>query len=256
MMIAMKPHVLLVTAILSLPALPASAAEPVERLEIVDKAIAFHGGELYRASETELDVCSLSGCFHVRALVDGDRFDYEVSGKAGRRERRVRWTGEELARWEDGAPAAVEPGDAQGLRDWVMARVYFAFLPYRLNDPSVFKEDLGRETWDGRELHKVKVTFAPGSSTDAEDEYLYWFDPESGRVEQFAYSFQGRPGGLRFRRAVNHRRVGGVLFSDQENLGVEGDKWRVDEITPSFVEGKMRTVSVVRFENVEVRPLR
>ena len=55
------------------------------------------------------------------------------------------------------------------------------------------------------------MTFAAGSSTDAEDEYLYWFDPETARLEQFAYSFQGRPGGLRFRRLDNYRRVGGIL---------------------------------------------
>ena len=252
----MRSHHLLATAALLLPTLFAHAAEPADRLAIVDQAIAFHGGELYRASETELDVCSLSGCFHVRALVDGDRFDYEVSGKTGDHERRVRWTSDELTRWQDGAPVAIEPDDAQGLRDWAMARVYFAFLPYRLNDPSVYEQDLGRETWDGRELHKVKVTFTPGSSTDADDEYLYWFDPENGRLEQFAYSFKGRPGGLRFRRAINYRRVGGLLFFDQENLGVAGNKRRVDEITPRFVADKMRPVSVVRFENVEVRPLR
>lgn len=252
----MRSRYFLATAALLLRTPPAPAAEPVERLAIVDQAIAFHGGELYRSSETELDVCSLSGCFHVRALVDGDRFEYEVSGQAGGHERRVRWTSDELARWDDGAPVAVAPDEAQPLKDWVMARVYFPFLPYRLNDPSVYKQDLGYETWDGRELRKVKVTFAPGSSTDAADEYLYWLDPESGRVEQFAYSFKGRPGGLRFRRAVNYRRVGGLLFFDQENLGVEGNKRRVDEITPRFVAEKMRPVSEVRFENVEVRPLR
>lgn len=241
---------------LSLCFVLALAAEPVERLAIIDQAIAFHGGDLYRSSETELDVCSRSGCFHVRALVDGDRYEYEVTGKVRDRERRVLWTSESLARREDGEPVPIAPEDAQGLKDWVMARVYFPFLPYRLNDPSVFKEDLGLESWDGRELHKVKVTFTPGSSTDAADEYLYWLDPESGRVEQFAYSYGGNPGGLRFRRAVDHRRVGGLLFFDQENLGTEGSGLSVDLITARYVADEMKLVSKVLFKNIEVRPLR
>jgi hypothetical protein len=235
---------------------PAAAGPAVDRLPIVDKAIAFHGGELYRSSETELDVCSLSGCSHVRARIDGDAAEYEVRGAVRGKERRVLWSGDEVRRWEDGEPVAVEPGSEQGWKDWVMARVYFPFLPYRLNDPSVYKEDLGLETWDGRELHKVKVSFAPGSSTDASDEYLYWFDPETGRVEQFAYSFQGRPGGLRFRRPRDYRRVGGLLFFDQQNLGVEGAGLSVDQVTPAFVSEKMREVSVVTFKEIEVRPLR
>lgn len=234
---------------------PLLAQEPVTRLPIVDRAIEHHGGEVYRSSETELNVCSKSGCFHVRARIDGDLAEYEVRGKVRGREHRVLWSGDELALSIDGEPSAIEPDDEQAWRDWVMARVYFCFLPYRLNDPGVYKQDLGLETWDGRELRKVKVTFEPGSSTDAQDQYLYWLDPESGRIEQFAYSFQGRPGGLRFRRGMNYRRIGGILFFDQENLGVEGKKLTVDQITPSFVEKRMRPVSVVKLEGIEVRPI-
>lgn len=232
------------------------AAAPVERLPIVDQAIAFHGGDLYRSTETELDVCSLSGCFHVRARIDGDAYEYEVEGGRGRSRRRVLWSNERLEVYQKDKLVALAADEEQRWKDWVMARVYFPFLPYRLNDPSVFKEDQGLETWDGRDLQRVKVTFSPGSSTDASDEYVYWLDPESGRVEQFAYSFKGRPGGLRFRQAQNYRRVGGILFFDQTNLGVEGDGLTVEEITPSFVAERMKEVSVVTFKDIEVRPLK
>jgi hypothetical protein len=100
----------------------------------------------------------------------------------------------------------------------------------------------------------VKVTFSPGSSTDAEDEYMYWFDPQSGRIEQFAYSFTGDPGGLRFRRPFNYRRVGGVLFFDQENLGMEGTDLSVEDLTPEIVES-MRQVSTVQLKTIKVQPL-
>ena len=256
---------LALAAIFGLVAEPVLAAEPtadpsrVDRLEIVDRAIAFHGGELYRASTTSLDVCSRSGCTRVTARLDGELFDYEVVGEAGGGERRVHWTkaealGERLEVWQDGVPVSPAPEDARRLKDWAMSRVYFAFLPFRLNDPNVFKQDLGLEVWGERQLHKVKITFAPGSSTDADDEYLFWFDPQTAQVEQFAYSYAGKPGGLRFRRAHNGRRVGGILFYDQENLGAEGEGLRVDRIDPAYVE-TLRKVSDVTFDNITVRPL-
>lgn len=227
----------------------------VERLEIVDRAIEHHGGALYRHSATSLGVCSKSGCFDLWVKVDGDRTEYEVTGKVRAGERRVRATPERVEHWIDGEMVPVEPGGEQVLRDWAMARIYFPFLPYRLNDPSVFKQALGSETWDGRALDKVKVTFAAGSSTDADDQYMYWFDPETGRVEMLAYSFHTGDGGLRFRRATNHRRVGGILFFDQENLGADGPGLSVDQIDPAFVAERMRPISTVRLENIRVEPL-
>ena len=74
-------------------------------------------------------------------------------------------------------------------------------------------------------------------------------------MEQLAYSFQGDPGGLRFRRAFNYRRVGGILFFDQQNLGAEGDGLRVALIDPQFVSGRMREVSTVLLSDIEVESL-
>lgn len=236
---------------------PATAAEEKKnRLPIVDRAIEHHGGGLYEDSETELDVCSRSGCYRVIANVLAGRYSYNVFGPYLNHRRRVVSTSDDLTHTLDGAPQKIAPDEAQSLRDWAMARVYFAFLPYRLNDPNVFKEDLGIEDWEGRKLHKVKVTFAPGSSTDASDEYIYWFDPETARVEQFAYSFEGAPGGLRFRQGSNYRREGGILFFDQSNLGAAGDELSVDQITPEFVRDKMRLISRVSFRNIDVRLFR
>lgn len=231
---------------------PCEAAEEATHAPIVERAIAYHGGDLYEKSTTELYVCSKSGCFHVRSQVDGRQFVHEVTGKIRDGELRARITNDTAERWLNGELEPVEAGREQLLRDWAMARIYFCFLPYRLADPSVHHEDLGIVSWEGRSLHKVKVTFVAGSSTDASDEYMYWFDPETGRVEQFAYSYEGNPGGLRFRQAKNHRRVEGILFFDQENLGAEGEGLTVDQIDATFVAEKMRPVSTVELRSVRV----
>ena len=179
----------------------ARASPEVERLGIVDRSIEFHGGPAFDASRVRLELCSASGCSRLDVGMSRGVYDYRVTGPYREGERTVRVTNRQVEHWLNGerqAIAGVE--EEQRLRDWVMARVYFCFLPYRLNDPNVLKQDLGLVEWRGRKLHRVKVTFALGSSTDAQDEFMYWLDPESARVEMFAYTYERNGGGLRFRR--------------------------------------------------------
>ena len=234
----------------------AASADGVERLPMVDRSIEYHGGESFEASVTRFDVCSKSGCSSVQVTMDGGLFDHDVTAPVRGGKRRVRSTNDAVELWENGERMAVDdPERRQALRDWAMQRVYFNFLPYRLNDPSVHKQDLGFESRDGRELQKVKVSFQSGSSTDADDEYLYWFDPDTARLELFAYSYESGEGGLRFRRLFNYRRVGGLLFYDQENWGVEGRDLSVDLLTPEYVQSELRLVSTVTLENISVEAL-
>jgi hypothetical protein len=226
-----------------------------EALEIVQRSIEHHGGEIYLHSESQLRLCSGSGCYEITVRMNDGLYRYRVAGPVSAGHRDVETSNDELTYWHEGELAEVGPANEQNLRDWAMARVYFVYLPFRLNDPSVIQTDLGLENWEGRLLHKVKVTFSPGSSTDAQDEFIYWFNPESARLEQFAYSFDADPDGIRFRSLFNYRRIGGVLFFDQHNHGAEGDHLSVDQITPEFVETSMRHISTVTLEEVRVERL-
>jgi len=233
----------------------ARSAPPAERLAIVDRAIEHHGGDLYRSSRTELRLCSASGCYELVAERRGGLFDYRVTGSVSAGRRSVRWTNDRLEVTLDGRPLDPSPSEAAALRDWLMARIYFCFLPYKLNDPGVLKQDLGLERWGERQLRRVKVTFEPGSSAGADDEFVYWLDPESGRVELYAYSFRQGGGGLRLRRGRNYRRVGGLLFFDQENLGIDGPGLGVDAIDQAWAERNLQWVSDVELRDVRVTPL-
>ena len=226
----------------------------VDQLGIVDRSIAFHGGQVYRHSRSSLQLCSKSGCYRVVAKIDGGIFAIEAAGQVREHHRRVRITNDLVEYWQDGIAMEMAADRARSLRNWVMARAYFVFLPFRLDDDSVIQQDLGLEVWNGRPLQKVKISFVAGSSSGADDEFLYWFDPETARLEQFAYSFSGDPGGLRFRRAFNYRRVGGILFFDQENRGVEGNGLNVDGIRPDSV-ADWDLVSTVVLQEIEVSPL-
>jgi hypothetical protein len=234
--------------------LAASPSPAQEGLEIVRRSIEHHGGALYESSLLRFRLCSGSGCYDVEVETDGGLYRQRVAGPVRAGHREVEATNDGVRHWQNGVEMPVTEADEQRLRDWVSARTYFALLPYKLADPGVRQQDLGLERWGERQLHRVKVTFRAGSSTDADDEFLFWFDPETARLEQFAYSFLGSPGGLRFRPLENHRRVGGILFFDQQNLGVDADGLSVDRIDPSFVERSMRAVSQVRLDGIEVAP--
>lgn len=250
-----------VTTLAVLGALPAGADEPRELPPVVAKAIELHGGDLYESTESAFDIASRSGTFRVEVRRDGGLYRQVVEADTPEGRRRVTVTNDGVELSIDGRLRPVPEGEVQRWRDHVAARVWFPYLPYGLAGDGVYTHDLGLEEWPSpagegggtRELHKVKVTFQPGTSTDADDEYLFWFDPETGRLEQLAYSFAG---GLRFRTAKNFRRVGGILFADHENHGIdfeEGESRSVDEITPKMVKEEMEHISTVELRGIEVR---
>lgn len=222
--------------------------------DIVRRSIAYHGGNLYEASRMTMTIRSLSGSFDIEATRDGGLFEYTVTDPArnGRPERRVRLTNDGVTEWIDGEESALDAEGERRATTFVNARVFFPLLPYTLEGSDILFEDLGADLWNGRFLHRVKVRFNPGTSNDADDNYTFWFDEDTGRVEQYGYDFDN---GLRFRRATAFERVGGVLFSNQDNYAVDGGRVPVDTLTPDYVANHMRLLSHVALEDVTVEPL-
>ncbi|WP_192825379.1 DUF6503 family protein [Rufibacter sp. LB8] len=69
--------------------------------------------------------------------------------------------------------------------------IYFAFLPFGLNDASVQKQYLGQAMVKNVLFHKIKVTFnQEGGGTDFEDEFVYWVHPQTYKLGYLAYSFK------------------------------------------------------------------
>ena len=243
---------------------PESVSEPrpvappgtSERLEIVDRAIEHHGGDLFESSRVRLTVASRSGSFDVDSTIEGDRFEYVIRASAGDDEREYRRDNRVLDVTEGGEPMDMDEREQVRAESYVNQRMYFLFLPYKLNDPGTFKEDQGLEEWNGRQLNRVRVTFEPGSSAGAESAYIYWFDPETARLEQFAYDYS-RGTGLRFRTLGNYRRIGGLLFYDADNYGLNTPDGglTVDDITPAYVEEELPLVSQIELRDIDVEHL-
>ena len=230
-----------------------SLSLPLNMPSIVAKSIEFHGGNLYEGSAITMTITSLSGSFQIEATRQGGQFDHAVIGTTREGvERRVRVTNDAVQEWRGGEEVELDEQGATRARAFVDARVFFPLLPYTLNGGDVNYEDLGIETWEGRDLHKIRVSFTPGTSNDADDAYMFWFDPETGQMEQFGYDFDG---GLRFRKGIEFQQVGGVIFSTQENYAIDGGRVPVGMLSPSYVAENMSLLSTVVISDVTVEPL-
>ena len=248
-------RIALATLVLLAPALV--GAQPSHH-PLVERAVAFHGGDLYEATETTMTITSASGSFDLRVRRDGGLFEIEVDGAmADGTPRRALLTNDEVREWRGGEELSLDAAGAERTRRFVEARVWFPFLPYGLLGDAVRHQDQGLERWGDRSLHRVKVTFETAPGEDPADEYAFWLDPETGRVEQYAYAYdQGTPqAGLRFRVARNHRRVGGLLFFDAANLGIDRrSDLSVDLVDPAFA-AELKPISEVELSALEVTPI-
>ena len=230
-----------------------SLSLPPNMPPIVAKSIEFHGGSLYEGSTMTMTITSLSGSFRIEATRQGGQFDHAVIGTNRENlERRVQVTNDGVQEWLGGEQVELDEQGTTRARAFVDARVFFPLLPYTLNGGDVNYQDLGVENWEGRDLHKIRVSFTPGTSNDADDGYMFWFHPETGQMEQFGYDFDG---GLRFRKGIEFQRVGGVMFSTQENYAINGDRVPVDMLSPDYVAENMSLLSTVVISDVMVEPL-
>ena len=218
---------------------------------IVSKALSFHGEEMFQRSSISMTITSLSGSFEIYSTRDGGNFEYTITDS--RSNRRVTLSNTLVQEWHDGKQLTLDEEGERQARAFVDARVFFPLLPFTLRGDDVHFKDLGVENWHGKNLHKIKVFFTPETSTDADDNYMFWFDPDTGRIEQFGYDFNG---GLRYRKAIGFIRAGNILFSNQENYGIDGGRVPVEMLSPSYVDEKMRLISSVELRNISVTPLR
>ena len=133
--------------------------------------------------------------------------------------------------------------------------IYFALLPYKLNDAAVMKQYLGSEEVSNKHYHKIKVTFMEdGGGEDHEDEFIYWINESTNYVDYLAYSYHTDGGGQRFRVAYNPREINGVRVVDYINFKPQS-AIPLEDIAQKFEQGELEELSRIKLENVIIEPL-
>ncbi|MDD7887332.1 DUF6503 family protein [Flavivirga sp. 57AJ16] len=131
---------------------------------------------------------------------------------------------------------------------------YFSVLPYGLNSPAVNKKYLGKVAIKNKYYHKIKITFdKEGGGEDYEDEFIYWIDIKTFKVDYLAYSYAEDDGvGLRFREAYNERYVKGIRFVDYINFKPINKNINLLSLDSLYVNNGLKELSRIDLEQVKV----
>jgi hypothetical protein len=222
-----------------------------EAQKVVDRAIEHAGGDLYNHSEVSFRFRDIDysarhneGLYEyiriiddsvgiIRDVLNNDGFYREINGQK---------------------VDLIDTMAAKYARS-VNSVIYFALLPDALNDPAVIKEYLGKKEMDGKTYDKIKVTFKQeGGGAHYEDEFVYWFEENTGDLDYMAYLYFTDGGGMRFRKAYNAREVNGIRFSDYINYEAS-DTVSLVHMDDAFNQGALKELSLIELENIQVVPL-
>jgi hypothetical protein len=219
--------------------------------QIIDQAIAVSGGEKYLASTVAFD-------FRERHYVgkrNGGTYSYERITEDSSQTIHDYVTNSGFRREIQGEIVTVPDSLASRYSASVNSVLYFALLPYGLNDPSVKKEYLGETEVEGDKYHKLQITFqAEGGGEDFEDVYHYWIHATKFTIGYLAYSFQENDEtSFRFRKAYNPRQVNGITFLDYVNYKPEHHSIPLAEAENLFKEGKLQQLSIIELKNITVQ---
>lgn len=228
-----------------------SACKEESAQSIVDKSIEAHGGKHYDTLNIEFDFRNRHYTLkrkggeyeYTRAFTDTTGNYYDVLNNAG------------FTRMRNDTVLVLPEERIKAFSNSVNSVMYFALLPFGLNDASVIKERLPNTTLKGESYHVIKVSFQQeGGGTDFDDEFLYWIHAKKYTVDYLAYLYHTEGGGLRFREAYRQQTVSGILFQDYINYEPEDEKnTRLDELETLYASDKLKELSRIDLENMKKR---
>lgn len=220
-----------------------------EAEKLVDAAIEAHGGKAFETSiiyfdfrDRAYEVFKSPNAFrYVRAFSDSTGFVRDVLDNTG------------FVRTVEGQVVQLPEERVSAFTNSVNSVAYFAFLPYGLNDPAVYKAYLGETELDGSAYHLVKVTFSEeGGGEDFDDEFLYWINRDTHTVDYLAYLYHTDGGGVRFRKATKRHKVGGLILQDYENYKPKDKHTPLEDLEMLYRNGELELLSEIELEGVRV----
>ena len=241
----------LLAGLLAIGALVPACQEEPDGANLVHRAIEVHGGSVFENARTTFTfrgedwlVERRNGLFRYERAYRDPEDRAVVEGL----------TNDSTYRRVEGQAVELDGEDREEVELAVNSVVYFAFLPFRLDEPAAQVRFLESRRIRGEPYDAVEVTFREeGGGPDWEDRFVHWFHREEGTLDYVAYRYHRNGGGTRFREAVNRRQVGGLLVQDYVNSHVEGIE-DIADYPDSLEVGALEHVSDVELEDVEVRP--
>ena len=216
---------------------------------IVDKVIETHGGSAFESFFLEFDFRTT----HFTVARNKGIFTYTREFKDSTGTIKDVLNNEGLTRYRNNSILPITDERKEAFTRSINSVIYFALLPFGLNDAAVNKEWIRETSINGEPYDLVRVTFDKiGGGEGHEDIFLYWFHQNKNTMDYMAYSYHTDGGGLRFRQAINPRKIGGILFQDYVNYKPADESIPIEELESMFISGSLEKLSEIKLVNVTV----
>jgi len=217
--------------------------------DIIDNAIETAGGEKFLNSTISFDFRGR----HYITRRNGGTFSHERVFKDSVSTIHDFLTNEGFYREVNGVKTAIPDSMAAKYTRSVNSTIYFALLPYGLNDPAVKKKFLGKTSFEDQPYFTIEITFEKEEGgEDFNDVFLYWIHEKNFTVDYMAYLYYTDGGGLRFRKAFNPRKVNEILFQDYINYQPKDDSVSIDKIENAYKQNLLEELSRIELTNITV----
>ncbi|MBL7858909.1 MAG: hypothetical protein JNM57_14560 [Cyclobacteriaceae bacterium] len=229
-----------------------SGCSPNDPQRIINRAIQAHGGKRFEHVDIEFDFRER----HYTAHRDGGVYSYTraFTDSTGNVKDILNNSG--FQRSINGTRVTVPAERANAFSNSINSVIYFALLPFGLNDPAVHKSFAGETVLKNKKYYLIRITFdEEGGGKDHEDEFLYWINQETHRVDYLAYNYTTDGGGVRFRQAINPRMMDGILFQDYINYQADKDV-PLEKLQELFEKNQLQELSTITLENISVKKLK
>ena len=223
--------------------------------KIIDKAIGAAGGEKYLHATIEFDFRGR----HYIAQREGGKYSYQRIFKDTKDSTNIVHdfvTNEGFIRKINDSVVTVPDSMKVKYTSSINSVIYFALLPYGLNDGSVKKKFLGETILDNQSFYKIEITFGQeGGGEDFEDTFNYWINQSDFTIGYLSYSFsEDNKIDYRLRKAYHQQRVNGILFQDFINYQPKrNSEVKLEDMELLYKRNELEELSKIENTTISVR---
>ncbi|MEZ7498523.1 hypothetical protein QO200_07200 [Flavobacterium sp. Arc3] len=213
---------------------------------IVNRTIEAHGGKLYESADYSFGFRGKK--YHFK----NNEATYTYSSEIKKGDSLIKdvMTPDQFERSINSNLQTLSKEDESKYSEALNSVIYFATLPYKLQDPSVHKTFVEETTIKGKKYDVIKVTFGQdGGGKDFDDEFHYWINKQTHKIDYLAYNYLTNDGGVRFRAAFNTRVIDGLTFQDYINYEAPLET-ALKDLPQLYEQGKLKELSQILTENV------
>ena len=218
--------------------------------EIINKSIEISG-----FNKNEINISFDFRAYHYEFFRKDFYFTYaRTTIKDGKKIRDEMSPSKGLQRFIDSEPESLTDSLAMVYSNSLNSVMYFLQLPKPLLDDAVHSELLGEIKIEEATYWTIKVYFSEeGGGQDYQDEYRYWINQDTYEIDYLAYNYNAEGGGIRFRKAINKKRVKGILFQDYQNFRPSNKFEPLDNLPQIYEEGLLSQISLIENKNITVQ---